>query len=151
MSRETAATDTTGEQTREANIDAVVGSFEAISSNDLDGLDDVMAEDVTFSDPATDIVGLEAYKEHNRGILSAVPDMGAEVHELVADDDVVIVYFSFRGTHQGAFRGIEPTGNTVEGTAVMIDRLDEGTIVERTEVYDTLSFFRALGVDPSEI
>ena len=52
---------------------------------------------------------------------------------------------------KGEYAGIEPTGNAVEGTAVMIDRLKDGKIVERTEEFDTLSWFQQLGVDPSEI
>ncbi len=71
--------------------------------------------------------------------------------EMVAEDDVVVVHFSYRGTHEGEYQGIEPTGNVVEGTAVMIDRFKDGKIVERTEEFDTLSWFQQLGVDPSEI
>ena len=106
------------------NKNAVEISFEAISSNDSDALDDVIDEDMTFSDPVTEIEGLDDYKDYNRVILSAVPDMGAEVHEMVAEDDVVVVHFTFRGTHEGEYEGIEPTGNVVEGIAVMVDRLE---------------------------
>lgn len=134
-----------------ANKNAVEKTFEAISSDDLDALDDVMDEDMTYSDPLTEIEGLDDYKDYVRGFLSAFPDMEAEVHEMVAEDDVVVVHFTYRGTHEGELEGIEPTGNEVEGTAVIIDRLEDGKIVEKTEVYDTLSFFQQLGVDPSEI
>ena len=133
------------------NKNAVEISFEAISSNDSDALDDVIDEDMTFSDPVTEIEGLDDYKDYNRVILSAVPDMGAEVHEMVAEDDVVVVHFTFRGTHEGEYEGIEPTGNEVEGTAVMIDRLKDGKIIERTEEFDTLSWFQQLEIDPSAI
>ena len=151
MSKPTETTVTGDEQTSEANKNAVETTFEAISSHDFDALDDVMDEDMTFSDPLTEIEGIDDYKALMRGRLSALPDTDAEFHEMVAEDDVVVVYFRYRGTHEGEYAGIEPTGNKVEGTAVMIDRLKDGKIVERTEEFDTLSWFQQLGVDPSEI
>ena len=134
-----------------ANKNAVEKAFEVMASHDFDALDDVMDEDVTFSDPLMEIEGLDEYKELMRGRHSALPDTDTEFHEIVAEDDVVVVYFSYRGTHEGEYQGIEPTGNVVEGTAVMIDRFKDGKIVERTEEFDTLSWFQQLGVDPSEI
>ena len=138
-------------QQREANKNAVERTFEALSSHDFDALDDVIDEDVTFTDPLTELEGLDDYKDLMRGRLTALPDTATEFHEMVAEDDVVVVHFTYRGTHEGEYAGIEPTGNAVEGTAVMIDRLKDGTIVERTEEFDTRSWFQQLGVDPSEI
>lgn len=150
MSKHTDTTETTDE-TREANKNAVEKTFKAISSHDFDALDDVMDENMTFSDPLTEIEGLDGYKDLMRGRISALPDTDAEFHEMVAEDDVVVVHFTYRGTHEGEYEGIEPTGNEVEGTAVMIDRLKDGKVVERTEEFDTLSWFQQLGVDLSEI
>jgi predicted ester cyclase len=155
MSKPTETTETTDEsmstETIEINKNVVEKTFAAISSHDFDALDDVMDEDMTFSDPLMEIEGLDDYKSLMRGRISALPDTDAAFHEIVAEDDVVVVYFTYRGTHEGEYKGIEPTGNEVEGTAVMIDRLKDGKIVERTEEFDTLSWFQQLGVDPSEI
>jgi predicted ester cyclase len=112
-------------QQLEANKNAVEKTFEGISSHDFDALNDVMDEDMTFSDPLAEIEGLDDYKDLMRGRLSALPDTEAEFHEMVAEDDVVVVHFTYRGTHEGEYGGIEPTGNEVEDTAVMIDRLKD--------------------------
>ena len=138
-------------QQLEANKNAVEKTFEVMARHDFDALDDVMDEDVTFSDPLMEIEGLEDYKDLMRGRHAALPDTDHTFHKMVAEDDGVVVYFSYRGTHEGEYQGIEPTGNVVEGTAVMIDRFEDGKIVERTEEFDTLSWFQQLGVDPSEI
>ncbi len=138
-------------QQLDANKNAVEKTFEVMASHDFDALDDVMDEDVTFSDPLMEIEGLDDYKDLMRGRFSALPDTESTFHKMVAEDDVVVVHFSYRGTHEGEFQGIEPTGNIVEGTAVMIDRFKNGKIVERIEEFDTLSWFQQLGVDPSEI
>ena len=155
MSRPTDTPKTTDEptsdETREANKNVVTTTFEVMARHDFDALDDLMDEDVTFSDPLVELEGLDAYKDMMRGRFSALPDTESEFHEMVAEDDVVVVHFAYRGTHEGEYQGIEPTGNVVEGTAVMIDRFKDGKIVERTEEFDTLSWFQQLGVDPSEI
>ena len=141
----------TSDETRDANKNAVEQTFEVMASHDFDALDDLMDEDLTFSDPLVEIEGLDAYKAMMRGRFSALPDTDSTFHTMVAEDDVVVVHFSYRGTHEGEFQGIEPTGNVLEGTAVMIDRFEDRKIVERIEEFDTLSWFRQLGVDPSAI
>ena len=151
MSEPTDPTATTDAQTREANKKAVAKTFEVMASHDFDALDDVMDEDLTFSDPLMEIDGRDDYKDLMRGRFSALRDTDSTPHTMVAEDDVVVVHFSYRGTHEGEYQGIEPTGNTVEGTAVMIDRFEGGKIVERTEEFDTLSWFQQLGVDPSAL
>ena len=155
MSEPTDTTETSDESTsidtRDANKNAVEKTFEVMARHEFDALDDLMDEDVTFSDPLMEIAGLEEYKDLMRGRFSALPDTESEFHELVAEDDVVVVYFSYRGTHEGEYQGIEPTGTVVEGTAIMIDRFKDGKIVERIEEFDTLSWFQQLGIDPSAI
>ena len=141
----------TSTETRDANKNAVEQTFDVMARHDFDALDDLMDEDVTFSDPLMEIEGLDEYKAMMRGRFSALPDTESTFHTMVAEDDVVFLHFSYRGTHEGEFQGIEPTGNVVEGTAVMIDRLEDGKIVERIEEFDALSWFRQLGVDPSAI
>src|SRR6184192_1806328 len=45
--------------------------------------------------------------------LNAFPDVKATVEDLLADGDKVIAFVSYRGTHQGAFRSISPTGKPI--------------------------------------
>ncbi len=45
--------------------------------------------------------------------LNAFPDVKATVEDLMADGDKVVARVSYRGTHQGAFRGIPPTGKQI--------------------------------------
>ena len=115
-------------QQRNVNKSTVNKTFEAISSHDFDALDDVMDKDMTFSDPLLEVEGRAAYKDLMRGRISALPDTESEFHEMVAEDAVVVVHFTYRGTHDGEYMGIEPTGNEVVGTAVMIDKLKDGKI-----------------------
>ena len=130
----------------------VVETFvEAVRDDDLDALDDVMDADLMYSQPTGEVHGLAEYKEETQAVMAAFADVEIEVHEMVAEDDLVVVHFTFRGRHEGELQGIQPTGNTVELSEVIIARVEDGKIVEGNELYDGLSFFQQLGVDPPEL
>ena len=50
-----------------------------------------------------------------------------------------------RGTHQGEYMGISPTGKEVEFAGIHIGRIEEGKIAENWEVYDLMSLMRQIG------
>ena len=58
--------------------------------------------------------------------LNALPDMKATVEDLLADGDKVVALVSYRGTHQGAFRSISPTGKPITVMAINIFRIENG-------------------------
>jgi predicted ester cyclase len=52
------------------------------------------------------------------------------VEDLVADADKVVVRWKSRGTHQGEFMGVAPTGRDVTFTGMRLFRIAENKIVE---------------------
>jgi len=58
---------------------------------------------------------------------------------------VVLARLTVRGTHEGDFFGIPPTGKQVTWAAVDIFRLDEGKLVEYWLVADNLGLLQQLG------
>jgi len=79
----------------------------------------------------------------------AFPDGRNTSEELLAEGDKVVQRWTFRGTHQGAFQGIPPTGRPVTLTGISIWRVDGGTIVESWHELDTLGLLQQLGVSPA--
>ena len=69
---------------------------------------------------------------------------------LFADGDVVVLRWTFRGTHTGEFNGMPPTGRTVTATGVDILRIADGKIVERW-AYDDGSLMRQLAIPSPEL
>ena len=55
----------------------------------------------------------------------------------------------FRGTHKGDFQGIPPTSKQVTVTAITIERVVGGKIVEHWIEMDALGMMQQLGVVPS--
>jgi predicted ester cyclase len=53
------------------------------------------------------------------------------------------------GTHKGDFRGLAPTGRSVEFTAMYFYRFDGGKVVEIHAMVNLLKILQQLGAVPS--
>jgi predicted ester cyclase len=80
--------------------------------------------------------------------MGAFPDLKVTVEDLLVDGDKVVARVSYRGTHQGAFMGIPPTGKQVTGMGINIFRIANGKMVEHWGLTDRISALRQLGVVP---
>lgn len=76
-------------------------------------------------------------------------DRPADCGSLGFEDDRVVARTTFTGTHEGAFEGIEPTGEEVAGPAISIARVEDGAIADLWVVQDQLGILQQLGaVEP---
>ena len=75
----------------------------------------------------------------------AFPDLAITVEDMVGEGDRVAWRLSVRGTHQGSFRGIPPTGEVVDFGAHYIFRFRDGAVVERWTNFDRLGVLAQLG------
>lgn len=125
---------------------------EVWNSGNLDVLDDVYADDQVRHDPSQPepIRGLEALKQYIGGFLAAFPDGHITVEDIIVDGDKFANRWTFRGTHEGEFAGIPPTGKQVEFTGTSFGRVANGKIVEVWDQADVLGLLEQLGVVPTE-
>ena len=79
---------------------------------------------------------------------SGFPDIQWALEEMIAEGDKVAVRFTMRGTHQGAFFGVPPTGNEISVKAMNFYRLSGGQIVEEHGQPDLLSLLQQIGAVP---
>jgi predicted ester cyclase len=75
-------------------------------------------------------IGVEGAKEHIKGVWQTYPDPRLTVEQQIAEGEWVVSRVTMRGTHRGEWQGIKPTGKPIEVTAVNIDRVVDGRIVE---------------------
>src|SRR4051812_33453795 len=61
---------------------------------------------------------------------SGFPDIQWTLEETIVEEDKVAARFTMRGTHQGAFFGVPPTGKTIEVQAMNFYRLSDGLFIE---------------------
>jgi steroid delta-isomerase-like uncharacterized protein len=92
---------------------------------------------------------IEGVKQTMAMYLTAFPDHQVTVEDMIAEGDKVVARLTVRGTHQGAFLGIPPTGKHWAFTAIDIIRIAGGKIVEHWNNYDALGLMQQLSAVPA--
>src|SRR6266568_843369 len=93
--------------------------------------------------------GLKGVKQTLTMYLTAFPDLHFTVEDLIAEGDKVVARLTTRGTQQGVFMGIPPTGKQVTVTAIDINRIVGDKSVEHWLNMDTLGLLHQLGAIPA--
>src|SRR5919112_417354 len=94
-------------------------------------------------DGSTLVRGPEDVKRFHREYHSAFPDFHINIEDQIAEGDKVVSHYTIRGTHQGDFRGMAPSGKEIEIKGVTTFRFSpEGKVVETWDSYDQLSLMR---------
>jgi steroid delta-isomerase-like uncharacterized protein len=78
----------------------------------------------------------------------AFPDLKHTVDEMIAEGEAVAARWTVRGTHQGDFQGIAPTGKPVRLSGTTVHHLADGRIVETWLTFDNLEMLQQLGAVP---
>ena len=91
----------------------------------------------------------EAMEQMLKMFYAAFPDLHHTFEDQIAEGDKVVLRLTFRGTHQGEFQGIPPTGKKIEVAATVVDRIVDGKMVEHWSTMDNLSLMQQLGVIPT--
>ena len=133
----------------EVNKANVRRGFEAVNQKNLAVFDELLTPDVVFHSASTTMQGREAYKQFLSMYMTAFPDLQFTIEDMIAEGDTVVVRYTTRGTHQGNFMGIPPTGKQVSGTGIFIDRIVNGKAVEQWINGDDLGLLQQLGVVPA--
>ena len=111
-------------------------------------LDELFVPDFVRHDPAGGFRSREDYKQFLFSLLAALPGQFT-IEDLIAEGDKVVLRYAFRGTHQGQWRGLPPTGKPVTFTGIFIYRILDSKIVEGWENADALGLVQQLGLIPA--
>ena len=79
---------------------------------------------------------------------SGFPDIQWTLEDSVAEGDKVAGRFIMRGTHQGAFFGVPPTGKLIKVQAMNFYRFSNGQIVEEYGQPDMFGLLQQIGAIP---
>jgi steroid delta-isomerase-like uncharacterized protein len=93
--------------------------------------------------------GPEDVKRFMGEFREAFRDFHTTIEDQIAEGDKVVTRWRMRGTHEGEFRGIAPTGKQLDITGISIFRFSaEGKVVESWDNFDQLGMMQQLGVIP---
>ena len=109
------------------------------NDHDVEAIIEFFAEDVDGFTP-------DRRREICNRWFTAFPDLHHDVRELAGDGDWVLGRVTLTGTHEGAYRGIPPTGNEIEVDDHFSTRFEDGMIVEHHATADSYTLLRQLGV-----
>ncbi len=88
----------------------------------------------------------EGFKHFVASLYTAFPDLHHKVEDQIAENDKVVSLVTARGTHQGDFQGVPPTGKQVVIADIIITRIEAGKAVELWAQFDALGLLQQLGV-----
>jgi steroid delta-isomerase-like uncharacterized protein len=106
-----------------------------------------LAQDVQFFGPGSNVPvrGCELFKKFVVGIRKAFPDLRCEVHTALEEQDQVACWLTVHGTHQGLWRGYQPTGQHLELQAMNLFRFSGDQISEVRAFFNVAEYDRQLG------
>ena len=85
-----------------------------------------------------------------KGWHQAFPDVVISPEKLIAEADLVTVYWIARGTNTGTGNGLPATGKKAELSGITIWRIVDGKIKEEWSAFDQLSMMQQLGLFPAK-
>jgi len=133
--------------TTEQNKSVVRRFYKAFEANDLEALKEVLAPDLVAYNP-----NAQNRDEHLQGIRmwnGIFSENRFEIIDQIVEGDQVATQVIMRSTHSLApYRGVPPSGKRIEVTAVTLERIKDGKIVERRVYSDRLGMLRQLGLIP---
>lgn len=121
--------------------------IEAINVDDFTKLGELLAPDfVDTSSLGAMPPGLEGVEQAHRMLREGFPDVEFTIDEIIAEGDKVALLATGRGTHNGNFIGIAPTGIQVSWLGLRCFRITNGSIAEGWSQFDQLGILQQLGV-----
>lgn len=124
---------------------------EAIESGDVDVIDDALSDDYVGHTPGAPggIRGPDGFKQYVRTLREAFPDLAVTIDDRLVTEDAIVERYVMRGTHEGDFKGIPPTGTEIEFTGIVIHYVENGEVRKDVSEFDVLDVMQQLGaVEP---
>lgn len=122
---------------------------EAWNEGKLEVINEICAPDYIGVGPYGNEHGPESVKQGVANRRAAFPDIHVTIDDTIAVGDKVVARLTFRGTHKGEFRGIQPTNRDVTWSGIWIYRVASGKFIERWHAYDMFGLMQQLGAIPS--
>jgi predicted ester cyclase len=89
--------------------------------------------------------GFKGVLEASKNLRAAIPDLRAEIEELLVVKDRAVVRYIFTGHFTGTFKDLKGDGREISFRAVDIYRVQNGQISDNWHLEDNLSLMQQLG------
>ena len=135
---------TSSVEENKALVKSAIG--EVFNQRNISAADKYIAEDLVNNNPLAGH-GREPLKQYFDNVyFTAFPDSQTTIEQILGENDKVLVFLNWTGTHEGEFFGKQPTNEEVSMRTAHIFRIEEGMIAEQWEIADQLDLLRETGV-----
>jgi predicted ester cyclase len=114
---------------------------EVFNEHDLTAINKFLATNLTNGSGKTS----ESFKKSLTALFSSFPDLHVNIEHIIAENNYVLVFLNFTGTHKGEFQGFPPTNKPVKIRSADLYRIENSKIVEHWDVVDQLDLLQQTG------
>ena len=119
-------------------------AISAFNDREIEKEINFFAED--YVDHLSKIRGRDELRQYVDVYIKAFPDIKRTIEDIMVEGNKVANRYRVRGTHQGEFMGVAPTGKKVDVNGICISRFEDELIAEEWDIFDTDSFLKQLGL-----
>jgi predicted ester cyclase len=114
---------------------------DVFNQHDLTAIDKYLLPNLTDGTGKT----TESFKKYLTSLFSSFPDLHVKIEHILAENNLVLVFLNFVGTHKGEFNGRSPTNKRVTNRSADLYRIENDKIVEHWDVVDQLDLLKQIG------
>jgi steroid delta-isomerase-like uncharacterized protein len=121
---------------------------EGLNRGDVSAADRAFATDcvIHINGSPEPNLSLGGFKEMMSGLLGAFPDLRTTIEDQIVAGDKVATRWTAAGTHSGPFGPVPATGRHIQVSGLILDRVVDGKVVERWEMWDQMALLQQLGL-----
>ena len=97
-----------------------------------------------------DIEGIDDFKAYYNNYLTGFSDAEFNIVDVFGQRNKIVKHWNFKGTHDGDFFGIPPTGKKIDLIGTTLVLMKDGKILEEQDFFDNYSLLSQLGLLPTE-
>ncbi len=122
---------------------------DAYNGRALEAFDSLLTEDVVLVRDEEKAHGRDEFKAVVARLRRAFPDIRYRIDDAVLSGDRMALRWEARGTHQGEYLGVRPSGRAISYTGITLYELRDGRIARVWVSADLLSLLRRLNGERS--
>lgn len=103
-------------------------------------------DDVTVVTSSGNVTGLDDFKAYYANYINGFSDGEFSIINAFGNGDNLVKHWNFKGTHDGEFFGVPPTGKKVDISGTTLVKMKDGKIAAEQDHMDFLSFYTQLGL-----
>lgn len=123
-----------------------VAFTETMNEGNVGAVDEYFSESLDYHSSSGELAGQYELKDDIEMFHTAFPDLEGTISRIMSQGNKVSFIYKLKGTHEGEFEGIPPTGQEMDAKGAAIVRVEDDKIIEYRIVFDNLGMLEQLGV-----